>query len=90
MSVDNFGQYDPSAGRLKDLYGLRDGKIQHIQGQDGAQTIAAQPLATAGCRYRANSFAVNLRGDSGAIVTKGGGSPWSRTPGWRRHEQARQ
>jgi hypothetical protein len=72
-----FSQYDPSVqnGRLKDLYGLRDGKIQRIQGQDDGQTIEAQPMDDSQLySYDAKSFAVNLRGDSGAIVTstKGG------------------
>jgi hypothetical protein len=69
----NFAQYDPSvpSGRMKDLYGLRDGKIQRIpQGQDGAQTIEPLPITDSPLyAYNAKSFAVNLRGDAGAIVT---------------------
>jgi hypothetical protein len=76
----NFGQYDPDGqdGRMKDLYGLRKGKIQRIQGQDGAQDIAAKPLIDSGLysQYSAKSFAVNLRGDQGAVVTTTrGGKP---------------
>lgn len=72
LSFSNFSQYDPSvqSGRLKDLYGLRDGKIQRIQGQDGAQNIEPKPIKDSLLyQYHAESFAVNLRGDSGAIVT---------------------
>ncbi|WP_020392945.1 LpqB family beta-propeller domain-containing protein [Kribbella catacumbae] len=78
LSFSNFSQYDPSvqSGRLKDLYGLLDdGKIQRIQGQDGAQNIEPKPIKDSLLyRYHAESFAVNLRGDSGAIAshTKGG------------------
>lgn len=64
--------------KLKDLYGLRDGKIQKIQGQDGAQDIAAKPLIDSllYSQYNATAFAVNLRGDQGAVVsTTRGGSP---------------
>lgn len=78
LSFSNFSQYDPSvqSGRLKDLYGLRDdGKIQRIQGQDGAQDIEPKPIKESLLyQHHADSFAVNLRGDSGAIatLTKGG------------------
>ena len=46
LSVSNFGQFDPASSgpALKELYGLRNGKIQHIVGLDGAQDIAAVPL----------------------------------------------
>lgn len=78
LSFSDFSQYDPAVpgGQLKDLYGLRDGKIQRIQGQDGGQTIEAKPLEKTSqlYGYEAKSFAVNLRADSAAVVTttKGG------------------
>nr|WP_239062237.1 LpqB family beta-propeller domain-containing protein [Streptomyces sp. SID13031] len=80
VSYTDFGDYDPSVpgGRLKDLYGLRDGKVQRIEGQDDGQTIEAKPLEDSQLYgYNAKSFAVNLRADAGAIVTttKGGGKP---------------
>lgn len=79
LQPGNFTRYDPiQDGRLKDLYGLRDGKIQKIQGQDGAQDIAAKPLIDSllYSQYNATAFAVNLRGDQGAVVsTTRGGSP---------------
>jgi hypothetical protein len=74
LSYTNFGQYDPAAagGQLKNLYGVRDGKIQRIQGQDDGQTIEAKPIVDSPLGlYRAQSFAVNLRADTGAIVTTG-------------------
>ncbi|WBQ03953.1 LpqB family beta-propeller domain-containing protein [Kribbella sp. CA-293567] len=72
-----FSQYDPSVlnGRLKDLYGLRNGKIQRILGQDDGQTIEARPMIESPLySYSAQSFAVSLGGATGAIVTttKGG------------------
>jgi hypothetical protein len=72
LSVASLGQFDSasSAPALKELYGLRNGKIQHIVGLDGAQDIAAVPLDVSQLfASYANSLAVNLRGDSGAIVT---------------------
>jgi lipoprotein LpqB-like beta-propeller protein/sporulation and spore germination protein len=78
LSYTNFGQYDPTVpgGRLKDLYGVRDGKVQRIQGQDDGQTIEAKTLTDSPLNpYRAQSFAVNLRADSGAIVTTGKNGP---------------
>ena len=44
--------------------------MQRIVGLDGASDIAAQPLETSQLYgYNAQSFAVNLHGDAGAIVT---------------------
>jgi hypothetical protein len=72
LSIASFSQYDPAASspQLKELYGLRSHKVQHITGLDGAQDIAAVPLDSS-LLYEssAESLAVNLRGDSGAIVT---------------------
>ncbi|MEU4196326.1 LpqB family beta-propeller domain-containing protein [Kribbella sp. NPDC026611] len=72
LPFSDFNQYDPTApaGSLTNLYGLQGGKVQRIQGLDGASNIAAQPLLSSQLHdYTAESFAVNLRGDSGAIVT---------------------
>jgi lipoprotein LpqB-like beta-propeller protein/sporulation and spore germination protein len=77
VSYSDFSSYDPAVpgGRLKDLFGLRNGKVQRIQGQDDGQTIEAKPLDTSQLYdYSAKSFAVSLRAETGAIVTttKGG------------------
>ena len=72
----NFSQYDPSVpgGALTDLYGVRLGKVQRIVGLDGASDIAAQPLTSSQLYpYNAQSFAVNLHGDAGAVVTTADG-----------------
>ena len=72
LPFSNFSQYDPSVpnGAMTDLYGVRGGKVQRIEGLDGASDIAARPLKNSMLTgYPAKSFAVNLRGDSGAIVT---------------------
>ncbi len=72
LPFSNFAQFDPQVptGALTELYGLRDGKVQRIEGLDGASDIAARPLkASMLSDFRAESFAVNLRGESGAIVT---------------------
>jgi hypothetical protein len=72
LPFTNFSQYDPTvpSGALTDLYGLKDGLVQRIVGLDGASDIAAKPLDSSQLHlYRAESFAVDLRGDSGAIVT---------------------
>jgi spore germination protein GerM len=78
VSISNFSQYEPSSSnpQLKELYGIRKGKVQHITGLDGAQDIAAVPLNVS-LLYDpyAESLAVNLRGDSGAIVTRVGNDP---------------
>jgi hypothetical protein len=68
----NFSQYDPSvpSGALTDLYGVKSGKVQRIAGLDGASDIGARPLNTSQLYpYNAQSFAVNLHGDAGAVVT---------------------
>ena len=78
LQPSNFAQFDPvQDGRLNDLYGVRNKKIQRIQGQDGSQDIAAKPIIDSLLsQYRVDSFAVNLRGDQGAVVYRtGGGSP---------------
>jgi hypothetical protein len=72
LPFSNFSQYDPSVpgGALTDLYGVRSGKVQRIEGLDGASDIAARALDSSMLyQYDAESFAVNLRADSGAIVT---------------------
>jgi hypothetical protein len=72
MTISDFPQYDPagSSPQLKQLFGLRAGKVQRIVGLDGSQDIAALPLDNSllSLEY-AESLAVNLRGDFGAIVT---------------------
>jgi hypothetical protein len=78
LSFTNFSQYDPAvpAGPLKNLYGVRDGKIQRIEGQDDGQTIEAKAIVDSQLYpYDVQSFAVNLAGDTGAIVStdKAGG-----------------
>ncbi|MFG1814918.1 LpqB family beta-propeller domain-containing protein [Kribbella sp. NPDC049174] len=76
LPFSNFTQYDPSVpnGAMTELYGLRGGKVQRIEGLDGASDIAARPLKDSKLSdYVAESFAVNLRGDSGAVVTTHGG-----------------
>ena len=52
------------------LYGLLGQKPQRIVGLDGASDISAQPLKSGPLApYKAQSFAVTLAGDAGAIVT---------------------
>ncbi|RZU15721.1 sporulation and spore germination protein [Kribbella rubisoli] len=71
----NFNQYDPqvSAGSQTKLYGLQHQKVQRIVGLDGASEIAAQPLNSSPLwAHKAQSFAVSLRGEAGAIVTAAG------------------
>lgn len=73
LSVSSLGQFDSASSgpALKELYGLRNNKIQHIVGLDGAQAIAAVPVDTSQLfETTAYSLAVNLRGDAGAIVAR--------------------
>ncbi|WP_433166582.1 GerMN domain-containing protein [Kribbella sp. CA-247076] len=72
----DFTQYDPGVltGALTELFALRSGKVQRIEGLDGASDIAARPLRNSPLYdYNAKSFAVNLIGDAGAIVTESEG-----------------
>ncbi|MGW6276491.1 LpqB family beta-propeller domain-containing protein [Kribbella sp. NPDC055071] len=72
LQFANFSQFDPSVsgGSLTDLYGLKAKKVQRIVGLDGTTDIAAKPLDTSQLSlYEAQSFAVNLHGGLGAIVT---------------------
>ncbi len=72
LPFTNFSQYDPGVpgGGMTDLFAIRSGKVQRIEGLDGASDIAARALNSSQLyEYQAESFAVNLRGDSGAIVT---------------------
>ncbi|WP_405056193.1 LpqB family beta-propeller domain-containing protein [Kribbella sp. NBC_01505] len=65
-------QFDPAATTAAStiLYGLLSGKVQRVEGLDGASEQAARELNSSWLYgYDAKSFAVNLRGDSGAIVT---------------------
>jgi hypothetical protein len=68
----NFSPYDPqvSASSMTKLYGLKGQQVQRITGLDGASDIAAQPLNSGPLwAHKAESFAVTVRGDAGAIVT---------------------
>ncbi|WP_350278417.1 LpqB family beta-propeller domain-containing protein [Kribbella sp. HUAS MG21] len=71
----NFSQYDPQVpgGSVTRLYGLLRDRPHRIVGLDGSSDIAPQ-LLNAGplAEYKAQSFAVNLTGDTGAIVTLDG------------------
>jgi hypothetical protein len=73
LPFTNFGQYDPlvPGESLTNLYGVKSGRIQRIVGLDGASDIDAKPLDSSQLYQfgHADSFAVNLHGDSGAIVT---------------------
>jgi hypothetical protein len=72
LPFTNFSQYDPGVpgSGMTDLYAIRFGKVQRIEGLDGASDIAARALNSSQLyEYQAESFAVNLRGDSGAIVS---------------------
>ncbi|MFI5695954.1 LpqB family beta-propeller domain-containing protein [Kribbella sp. NPDC051586] len=71
----NFSQFDPqvSVGSQTKLYALQRQKVQRIAGMDGATEISAQPLNSSPLwAHKADSFAVSLRGEAGAIVTAGG------------------
>jgi Lipoprotein LpqB beta-propeller domain/Sporulation and spore germination len=77
-SFTDFSRFDPTApGSQKQLYLVRGGKIQLVFGLDGSQEIATQALNDSLLYgYTARSFAVNLRGDFGAITTSFGGRNW--------------
>jgi hypothetical protein len=75
QSFSNFNHFDPTApnGQLKQLYVVQGGKIRQIFGLDGSQAIST--LALDGSLlygYVAQSFAVSLQGDYGAVVTRCG------------------
>lgn len=75
LTIASFSQYDPAASspQLKELYGLRNSKVQHITGLgDGSQDIASVPLDVSllNLNNKPESLAVNLKVDSGAIVTR--------------------
>lgn len=64
--------YDPAATNTGStvLYGLLGGKVHRVEGLDGASDQSAHALNSSLLySYDAKSFAVNLRGDAGAIVT---------------------
>jgi hypothetical protein len=76
LSFSDFSQYDPSVpiGQMKDLYGVRKTKLVRIN-QDGSNTIDATPLDSSQLyQYVASSFAVDLRGEFGAVVTEVNGN----------------
>ena len=77
ITFSSTGQYDPSVpgAQAKDLYGVRNGKIVHIVGLGDGQTIETRPVDGSQLYgLTAQSFAVSLRGESGAIVTEMNGS----------------
>ncbi|TDD53453.1 hypothetical protein E1263_27995 [Kribbella antibiotica] len=63
---------DPAAptNASANLYGLLAGKVQRVEGLDGASEQAARALNESPLyNLDAESFAVNLKGDTGAVVT---------------------
>lgn len=75
LQFSMFSQYDPSvpSGQLRQLYAVRNKKIAVVSGLDGSQTIDSIPLDNGILYgYEADSFAVSLRGEFGAIVTHAG------------------
>nr|WP_184999660.1 LpqB family beta-propeller domain-containing protein [Kribbella sandramycini] len=76
LPISLFTEFDPapSTGQMANLYGLQGGKVQRIEGLDDGAENAARPLTTSPLyQHHAESFAVSLRADSGAIVTTIGG-----------------
>ncbi|MFB6719522.1 LpqB family beta-propeller domain-containing protein [Kribbella sp. NPDC056345] len=76
IQFSSLGEYDPAASTSAStvLYGLLGGKVHRVDGLDGASDQAARALNGSQLyAYDAKSFAVNLRGDSGAIVTMDNG-----------------
>ncbi|TDO51360.1 sporulation and spore germination protein [Kribbella sp. VKM Ac-2527] len=72
LTFSDFSQYDPSVpiGQMKDLYGVRNHKLVRIN-QDGSNTIDATPLDGSQLyQFKVQSFAVDLRGEFGAVVTE--------------------
>ncbi|GAA2803201.1 LpqB family beta-propeller domain-containing protein [Kribbella solani] len=72
LPFTSFTQFDPQVpgAALTKLFGLRERRVQRIVGLDGASDIASQPLNGGPLwAHQAESFAVTLRGDAGAIVT---------------------
>ncbi|WP_344747809.1 LpqB family beta-propeller domain-containing protein, partial [Kribbella aluminosa] len=75
LPFPTFNQYDPQvpAASMTRLYGLQKELPQRIVGQDGSTDVSAQPLNNSPLSlYRAQSLAVTLVGDAGAIVTSDG------------------
>ncbi|HEY0688671.1 MAG TPA: LpqB family beta-propeller domain-containing protein [Kribbella sp.] len=76
QSFSNFNHFDPAApnGQLKQLYVVQNGKVRQLLGLDGSQEINTLPLdGSLLYGYAAQSFAVSLQGDYGAVVTRCGG-----------------
>ncbi|GAA1700100.1 MtrAB system accessory lipoprotein LpqB [Kribbella yunnanensis] len=72
IQFSSVAENDPAAPTTGStvLYGLLGGKVHRVEGLDGASDQAARALNSSQLyAYDAKSFAVNLRGDSGAIVT---------------------
>jgi len=77
QSFTSFSQYDPTVPipQMKDLYGVRGNKIYRIS-LDGSGPIEPKPLDDSQLYpYSAQSLAVDLRGDFGAVVTRDNGRP---------------
>ncbi|ADB30721.1 hypothetical protein Kfla_1626 [Kribbella flavida DSM 17836] len=77
LQFSNFANFDPAVPvpQMKDLYGVSKGKVQRIP-LDGSGPIGPSPLDDSALSlYTAESFAVNLRGSDGAIVTTVDGKP---------------
>ncbi|MFF1821404.1 LpqB family beta-propeller domain-containing protein [Kribbella sp. NPDC058245] len=76
IQFSTFTDNDPAAPTAASTvpYGLLRGKVQRVDGLDGASEQTVRELNSSQLYpYDAESFAVNLRGDSGAIVTMDGG-----------------
>ncbi len=77
LQFANYAQFDPSVPvpQMKDLYGvLGDGKIARAN-LDSATTIGVTRIDESLLyKYRADSFAVNLHGSYGALVTEDDGN----------------
>ena len=74
MAYDDYAQYDPSvpAADLTQLYVLKQGKINRVEGLDGSSEIQTRPQEDSLLsNYQAKSFAVSMRSELGAIVTDG-------------------
>ncbi|MGZ0148257.1 LpqB family beta-propeller domain-containing protein [Kribbella sp. WER1] len=75
LPFPTFNQYDPQvpSASMTKLYGLLKEVPQRITGQDGSTDVSAQALKNSPlANYKAQSFAVTLLGDAGAIVTSDG------------------
>ncbi|WP_427884917.1 LpqB family beta-propeller domain-containing protein [Kribbella sp. GL6] len=75
LPFPTFNTFDPQVpgASMTKLYGLLKEVPQRITGQDGSTDVSAQPLNNSPLSLsKAQSFAVTLLGDAGAIVTSDG------------------